>query len=285
MKKIRHILEAALAQFAFFIFGILPFNIASALGGAITRLLGPILPVTKIAQQNIKNAMPELDDNEIKEIIKNMWDNLGRTVAEFPHVYKLSNEDFIKRVTVIGKENADAANKQNKGFIFFSGHFANWEVAPKTAHEIGYTSSLVYRKSNNPYVDSLINKTRKPGTKGLFPKGRSGVRDILAHLKNGGYLGMLVDQKMNDGIPVKFFGRNAMTAPAIAEFGIKLGLPLIPARVERVEKTKFIVTMFPPLITEGKTTSEIMLQANLLFEKWIRQRPEQWLWLHKRWPG
>ena len=100
---------------------------------------------------------------------------------------------------------------------------------------------------------------------------------------------MLVDQKYNEGIPVPFFGRDAMTAPTVAELALRFQVPLVPARVERLKGARFRLTLLPPLDlpNSGDRAADVhtvMSQVNALFESWIRDRPEQWLWLHRRWP-
>ena len=284
MKKVHYFIEAILAYLFYYSLRMFSFDTASNIGGRIGKWIGPKLEVHKIAYNNIKNAMPELSKDEIQIILKDMWENLGRTVGEFSQLPRLTGDEFKKRVTIEGEEHFEKAKARGKGFIFFSGHFANWEIAPKTAAEIGYPLALVYRHSNNPMVDRLILKTRKGAHNGMFSKGKGAAKGILAHLKKGGHIGMLVDQKKSDGIPIKFFGRDVMTAQAAADFALKYGIPLIPAKVKRVNKTHFQTTIFPELEIEGKSTEQIMTEVNELFESWIRETPSQWLWVHKRWP-
>ena len=123
----------------------------------------------------------------------------------------------------------------------------------------------------------------------LIPKGPTGARKLLKSLKAGKHLAMLVDQKMNDGIPVPFFGRDVMTAPALAELALRYDCPVVPARVVRLKGARFLLKVFPPLelIKTGNHQADVvanMAQVNALIEQWVRETPEQWLWLHNRWP-
>lgn len=284
-RKIRHPVETVIAYIYFYSFRLLNFDTASNLGSKLGRFLGPKLPHDKKARRNLRKAFPDKSDEEINKIVSGMWDNLGRVIGEFPHVPRLTGKKFSKRVTTKGEEFIAKAAKDGKGFVIFSGHLANWEIAPKAASERGYPLMLIYHPPANMGVDKLIRKSRSGSNIGLFDKGLSGARQALKHLQNKGFVGMLIDQKFNRGIPVKFFGRDAMTATGMAEFGLRLGVPLLPARVVRKNKTSFEVTVYPPISTEGKTTYEIMTEANILLEKWIREYPEQWFWVHKRWPN
>lgn len=284
MKKIRNFFEGIFVYIFYYLFKLLSFESASNLGSILARFIGPKLKVNKVAVKNLKFAMPELSEQEISRIATGMWDNLGRTVGELPHMQTLVGKNFAERVTIDGLENFENAKKRGKGFIFFSGHFANWEIGPRASAEMGYPLALVYRPANNNMVETIIQNSRKGSHAGMFPKGKEAARYILAHLKKNGQAGMLVDQKMNDGVSVNFFKKRAMTAPALAEFGLKFDVPLLPARIERVDNTYFVATIYPAMDIKGKNTKEIMAEVNDMFEGWIRERPEQWFWLHKRWP-
>ena len=123
----------------------------------------------------------------------------------------------------------------------------------------------------------------------LIPKGAIAARRAIAALRRGTNLGLLADQKMNDGIPVPFFGRLAMTAPALAILALRFDCDVLPLRVERLNGARFRVTVFPPLPLprSGEPRADaaaLMARVNAILEEWIRDRPEQWLWVHRRWP-
>jgi KDO2-lipid IV(A) lauroyltransferase len=162
-------------------------------------------------------------------------------------------------------------------------------LLPAGFRRLGVTSDIVYRAANNPLIDWLYRHGRSTGASNQIRKGPSGVRQLLAAMRQGHNVAMLVDQKMNDGIAVPFFGRPAMTAPAVAELALRFGCPLIPVRMERLGGTRFRVTVLPPLDhpDSGDRRQDVltmMTEINALLESWIRERPEQWLWLHNRWP-
>ncbi len=286
-----HPLQAVLAYSLYFLMGLLPIDISSAMGGWIARILGPLTPKQRIVLENLRHAFPEKKEAEIRRIARGCWDNLGRVAFEFPHVAKLNVYSDPSRFEIIGAENVDLLARDGKCGIFFSGHFANWEFSALgcAQHEPPAHVHLIYREPDNPYVRSLF-ATRKPTPQcGLIPKGAKGARKALEVLKNGGHLAMLVDQKMNDGIPVPLLGRDAMTAPAIAQFALKYDCPVVPVRIERLKGARFRITFFPPMeiANSGNRKDDmlvIMKQVNALLEDWISQRPEQWLWMHRRWP-
>jgi Kdo2-lipid IVA lauroyltransferase/acyltransferase len=257
---------------------------ASAIAGGVLGFIGPKMGITRVAKKNLDLAFPEKTAEEKKKIIHGMWQNLGRILGEYPHLRRMTAQTEIA-----GKDHVDAVRASGKPAIFFSAHLANWEINGVCAQAQGLPLHLVYRKPNNPYVDGLLRHARAIGTAGYIEKGGAGARAIRTALKNDGVVAMMVDQKLTGGIAIPFFGHDAMTAPALAHFALKFRLPVYPARVERLGGTQFRVTVHPPIDTtntgdEQADTRRILTEMNRLLEDWIRARPEQWLWIHKRWP-
>jgi len=287
-RKLGHVIQAAIA-YCFFLFArLLPLAWASGLGGWIGRRVGPRLSVHELARKNLNRAFPEKSADEIETILGGMWDNLGRTAFEYPHLDRLKIYQGGP-VEVIGAEAVDTLKGDGKPGIFFTGHLANWEIPALTITRRGLPVHLVYRAPNNPLVESLFLQ-RGFGGGTLIPKGPQGAKMIVKQLRQGGHLGMLVDQKMNDGIPVPFFGRDAMTAPALAQFAIKYDCPVVPVQAIRTGGAAFRIIYHQPLeiapTGDAKAdTREIMGRVNAMLEGWVREHPEQWLWVHNRWPG
>jgi Kdo2-lipid IVA lauroyltransferase/acyltransferase len=269
--------------------GALPLDFVSDIFGAVARVVGPRLGITRRARRNIERALPELTAAEHERIIRRMWDNLGRTAAEYAHLNRIKCFGPGARVEVLGTEHLDRALALGKPVFFFSGHFGNWEIACVAAVQYGLDVAQVYRAANNPAVEAFMLEFRRSLGVDPISKGAAGARRIIGALRGGKTLAMLVDQKMNDGIPVPFFGRDAMTAPALAELGLRYGCALLPGRVDRIGGAHFRLTVFPPIeIEKGESRREkilaIMTDVNRVIEGWIRERPEQWFWLHRRWP-
>ena len=281
-------LEAWGAASLFAVFEGLPLDRASALGGALARRIGPFLGVTKLARRNLSRAFPELSETEIGRIIIGMWDNLGRVAAEYPHLRRIGVFEPGGRVETHGFEHVDRAVAAGRRMIVFSGHIANWEIGMLAGAQHGISVVQIYRAANNPLMDRMIARFR--GDQGEFiPKGAVAARQAITALRSGRHLGLLADQKMNDGIPVPFFGRPAMTAPALAVLALRFDCDVLPLRVERLDGARFRVTVFPalPLPRSGDPHADaaaLMAEVNGTLEAWIRDRPEQWLWVHRRWP-
>ena len=283
-----HRFEAWAAAAAFATLGALPIDLASAIGGALGRLIGPFLPISKQARRNLKRALPELSDREIDCVIAAMWDNLGRVAAEYPHLRRIRVFEPGGRVETHGVEYLDRAVATGRRMIIFSGHIANWEIGMLAAVQYGIPVAQIYRAANNPLVDRMITRFRGDAGE-LIPKGAVAARRAIATLRSGAHLTMLADQKLNDGIPVPFFGRPAMTTSALASLALRFDCDVLPARVERLQGAHFRLTVFPalPLPHTGNAHADVaalMAQVNAILESWIRERPGQWFWVHRRWP-
>jgi KDO2-lipid IV(A) lauroyltransferase len=288
-RRLVYLLEGIGAQFLFLFFRVLPLDRASALGGSIGRHLGPLLGASKRARFNLRRAMPELGEAEIERIVRGMWDNLGRVVAEYPHLGEFRIYEPGGRVETIGADEIRASRAPNQRYIFFSAHYANWEIATLAATQAGFEIALIYRAVNNPFVDRLVLRQRRLTGGDFIPKGSVAARRAIAALKAGRHLCMLVDQKMSDGIAVPFFGREAMTAPALARLALRFDCIVVPVLIERLRGARFRLTCEPALKLprSGDQQADIlalMTAVNATIERWIRARPEQWFWLHRRWP-
>ncbi len=289
MNTIRHYFEFLLFLGLIKLVRTLKIDRASDLFAKVGRAIGPWLPVSNIARKNIALAFPSFSKAEVEQTVVGMWDNLARTAAEFPNISLLSDEEFYKRVTVIGKEHLEKVNKSGKSAIFFTGHFANWEINPRVLLDANLKLSIIYRKANNILVDKKINCFRQNLDITLIPKGQSGIKEIIRAFKQNRSACFLPDQKLNNGIEVPLFGVGAMTASAPAKLALEYQCPIIPMQCIRKEGANFIVKIHKPLdINYDQNNSQeiyrIMCEINYIYEQWIKENPKQWFWVHKRWP-
>lgn len=285
LKKIRYALEAAFLSVLLIVFRLLPAHRASDLGGFIGRTTGPRLAASRKARRNIEKALPELDDADVDQTIAGMWDNLGRIIAEYPHLESLSRTTELE-----GQDYLEAALNNEKGAIFFGAHFGNWEInAPAILTQYDHAVDVSYRPPNNLWVDTLLMNARSLGGRIQgHPKSRKGGKKMMDVIKSGGQLGILIDQKYNQGLSVPFFGMEAMTNPFFVQLAQKYGCALVPIRNTRLDGSSFRLSVFEPLNVfdengEARAIEDVIKDAHKLLEGFIRERPEQWLWLHRRW--
>ena len=290
-ERLRWRLEAGVARALFALSRALGPERASNLGGAIARFIGPLLPVSRVAERNLALAFPDRDAPWRRQTIRAAWDNLGRVMAEYPHLSGLKRSAFGPGWEIVGESVLRETAARGGPAIFVSGHIANWELLPPVVAVHGMAMASVYRAPANPHIDAMILRFREralaPHAAPFFPKGAEGARAMLAHLRRGGFLGMLLDQKMNDGIAARLFGERAMTAPALAQLALRHRCPVIPGRAVRLGPARYRFDVAPPLALPetGDRQADIaaLTQAvNDTLERWIRDRPAEWLWFHRR---
>lgn len=265
---------------------------ASGFGGAVARFAGPLLPVSRVADVNLRLALPALDRAGRRRVIRGAWDNLGRTMGELPHIAALGCTASGPGWEIEGEEILAALREAGGPVVFASAHYGNWEVLAAVAASFGLPFGGVYRAARNGLVDAIIADLRRAAMGAampMFPKGAAGARGALAHLRGGGRLALLFDQKMNDGIEARLFGHPAMTASAPAALALRFGCPLVPAYVQRIGPARFRVVCEAPLALPRSgdrqaDTLEATQALNDCLERWVRDRPEAWLWMHRRWP-
>lgn len=290
VKKARHLVEAGAFLGVMGLFKIMGVDTASAVGGFVGRNIYRRLPVVNRARENLRAAYRTKSDAEIEAIVLAMCDNLGRTIAEYPHLTSISSNGSNPRIRLIEIERPKAAVASGKPIMFISGHFANWEVMAIGTYEAGYDAATVFRPPNNPYVDRWIAKQRlTAGFKEQIAKGTHGMRRIFTALRRGKPVCFLVDQKTNEGIAVPFFGRPAMTTPAPAGLALKLDAVLQPVSIRRTGGAHFEVGFPPPISFTPTGNSErdvedLTTAINAHIEEQVRKEPSQWLWVHRRWP-
>jgi len=254
--------------------------------GYLARKIGPLLSFHKIAKKNLQTIFPDILGHD--KILEETWDNFGRFIGEFPYINKISDEQLEKRIEIIGLEHLLEFQKANQPFFLFTGHFANWDFALKIIHKLYHKFIIIYRHANNPYVDQMINEMRSSKNIHLVPKGAKGARELIKSIKQHYAVGMLVDQKMNDGIKVPFLNKSAMTSTAIAKLAMQFNWPIVPMQIIRTNGSYFKIIIHPSLLlpkTENRQADcfNIMLNINEILGSWVKQKPGQWFWFHNRW--
>lgn len=283
----RYPLELIGAVFFCTLFRLLPIDWVSAIGGFIGRHIGPHLRVSWVARYNLMKVFPEKTTVEIDEIVVNMWDNLMRTFVEYPHLRWLCSH-YENRIEFVNFEEIEALRDDGEAGILFSAHIGNWETSSILGVKAGMALHRIYRPANNPYVEWMFRYFRKKIQGRLVPKGMSGFRQIVDLLHKKEHLAMLIDQKMLKGVACNFFGYPAMTTPSLASLVLKHNYPAIPVRSQRLKGAHYRLTVEPPLTIEKTGDNEkdirrFMGKANAILERWIRDDPSQWLWVHNRW--
>lgn len=262
---------------------------ASAFGGWLGRTVGPLSGAHKVAVRNLKLAFPEKDEAWRAAMLRAQWDGLGRTFAEFPLMDKILPS--TGRVEVVNQERLFQIAADKVPVVFVSGHLSNWEVMPAAIVDSGVVCEMTYRAANNPYVDERIKASRfRYGVRLFAPKGGDGARELLEGMKQGKSVALMNDQKFNTGVEGLFFGHPVRTAPGPSRLAIRFGTVLQPMSVQRIKGARFRAVVHDPihLPNTGDRTADIeagVRLVNAFMEERIRERPEEWFWVHRRWPN
>jgi len=286
-RLVRYPIEGAIATLAFYLFRSIPTPWSAAALGRLGRWIGPRLPISRRARANLMHAFPEKTTAEIDRIVAAMWDHLGQTVAEFPAMDRLDTHD-PERVEILRLDRMEALRDDGATGIMFAAHCANWEVPALAALQRDLPMIGVYRRANNPYVERLFGRARGWPDNSLVPKSAQGARKVFAEMKRGRHLVLMMDQKLNEGIAVPFFGRPAMTSTMVAKYALHFRCPVHPVSIVRTGLGRYRIEVEPalPLPDSGDAEADVRAlteAATARIEAWVRAHPEQWLWLHNRW--
>ena len=290
MKIIKYFLEFVIIISLFFIFKIVGLRNASHIGSIIGKFFGPLFRSKKIIRQNIKIGLGNIDESKEKEIINGMWSNIGRTLAEYVFLkdFKFNKTD-LNHMKINGTKYLDEIKKSNEPAIFYSGHFANFELMAMELDKFGIKTAAIYRPLNNFFLNPLMEYLRmKYICPTQIPKGRIGVREIIGRIKDGYSIALMMDQRVSEGQKVPFFNKPAFTTTIPAQLALKYNCKLVPIFLERKGSVEFEMTVYEPYKieksgNEEEDTKNIIHKINQIIEKMIIQNPTQWIWSHNRW--
>lgn len=263
--------------------------------GRAAHFIGRRLREDRIGRENLKAAFPEKSPEEIETILTGVWHNLGRLGAEFAHLdhiwdHNPGNPEAPGRVEFSprSKELFDQLRDDGKPALFFAAHLGNWELPALAAVAHGLDAAILFRRPNIEAADRAIERIRavKMGT--LVPAGRDAPLKLAQALQRGQHVAMLVDQYLTNGVPVTFFGRPTTANPMLARLRRQIDCPIHGTRIIRLPDGRFrgevSEEVKPVFDASGQIDIPGTMQAVTdVVEGWVREYPDQWLWLHRRW--
>jgi KDO2-lipid IV(A) lauroyltransferase len=290
MKIIKYFFEFISIISLFCIFKIIGLRNASSVGSILGKYVGPLFRSKKIIKQNIKTGLGEIDEKKESEIINDMWSNIGRTFAEYVFLkdFKFNRTNF-NHMKINGVNHLNEIKKNNEPAIFYSGHFANFELMAMELDKSGVKCAAIYRPLNNFFLNPLMEYLRmKYICPNQIPKGRMGIREIISKIKDGYSIALMVDQRVSEGSRTLFFNKPAHTTTIPAQLALKYNCKLVPISLERKEGPDFEMTIHEPYKIEKtgnyeEDTKNITLKINRIIEKMVIKNPKQWIWSHNRW--
>ncbi|MFN3657849.1 MAG: lipid A biosynthesis lauroyl acyltransferase [Pseudolabrys sp.] len=266
------------------------------LAGRFMRTLGPWLPEHRTARAQLAAAFPEKSDAEVETIARGVWDNLGRVGAEFAHLDRLwdfdpDNPQRADRRVEIRRADIDrfvTLLNDGKPALIFAAHLANWELPAICAATYKLDSAVLYRRPNIARVNAWITETRAANMGEIISTGLDAPVKLSQALERGAHVGMLVDQYYVRGVEVTFFGRRTRANPLIARLARHFDCPIHGARMVRLPNNRFRGELTDAIEPVRDADGQIdvagtMQKIMTVIEGWVREHPEQWLWLHRRW--
>ena len=290
MKTIKYFFEFISIISLFTIFKIMGLKNASNLGAILGKFIGPLFRSKDIIKKNIKTGLGEINEQKESEIINDMWSNIGRTFAEYVFLkdFKFDRTNF-DHMKINGTNYLDEIKKNNESVIFYSGHFANFELMAMELDKFGIKCAAIYRPLNNFFLNPIMEYLRmKYICPNQIPKGRIGLREIIGKVKNGYSIALMVDQRVSEGPKTMFFNKLAHTTTIPAQLALKYNCKLVPISLERKEGANFEMTVHTPhkihkTGNDEEDTKNITNKINQIIEKMILRNPKQWIWTHNRW--
>ena len=290
MKIIKYFFQFIIIMSLYSIFKIIGLHNASNLGSILGKLFGPLFRSRDITKKNISIALGELDKEEENQIIESMWSNIGRTFSEYIFLKDFKfNKKKNQHISIKGTNYLDKIKKSNEVVIFYSAHFANFELMAMELDKYGIKCAAIYRPLNNFFLNPLMEYLRiKYICPNQIPKGRKGMREIVNKIKNGYSVALMVDQRVSEGPRVPFFNKAAHTTTVPAQLVLKYNCKLVPISLERKQNVNFEMTIHEPyeIHRTGNYDDDIInitLKINQTIEKMIVNNRGQWIWSHNRW--
>ena len=259
---------------------------AARLGAALFGAWGPRLRKSRHVRANLAMAFPERA-RELGALERGVWGSFGAMVADYAHLDEICRRD-AGRVEIVAKGEPQGLQEPGRPVIFATAHLANYQLATYAASRLGAPVTAVYTPHANPRVDRMITRLRRPIASRLVPRDGA-VRALVRELECGRSVGLVVDTRKDGSAMVPFFGRETATSTLPARLALRFGCELLPIRVERIEGARFRVTVYGAVTAEdaqGEKQKALAMtrKLNAHFEDWIRERPEQWQCIKRRWP-
>ena len=260
-----------------------PYRLRIPLLGWITaRIVAPIAGYDKRVRENLAHVLPDLPEAEVRRLMRAVPDNAGRNMIELFSSREFSERTRHSEVIGPGVGAIRQAQAEGRPIIFVTGHFGSFNAARVAMIEQGFEMGVFYRPMANRWFNQRYTAAMASLSQPMFEQGRRGMIQMVKHLRGGGVLAILTDLNAHDGVPLKFFGKPAMSPLATAELALKFDAPLVPVWGIRAENgVDFNILVEEPVEpTDAVTMTQ---EVNDRLEHQVRERMDQWFWIHRRW--
>ena len=285
MKIIKYFFQFVIIIIMFSIFKLLGLKTSSALSGKLFEKIGPLFRSKKLIHSNLKKAFPNINLENLDKITTLMWNNYGRVFAEYMFIKDFREDKSNAKIEIVGQEILEDIKRKNKPVVFISGHLSNFELMAMHIEKVGIKLSAIYRPLNNLFLNKIMERIRKNYIcKHQIKKGIGGMKKLIQLMKLNYSTALMIDQRVSQGIESDFFNQKAFTTTIPAQLVKKFNLPVVPIFIERINNINFKIVVKKPITFDNdETTKSITDELNLILEKMIIYKPEQWIWSHNRW--
>ena len=284
MKRVRHLLEYASLNAAIAVSGLLSFDQRRRFfGWFFSRVVAHLPRARSRVVRNLCYAMPDLRDDEVAILSRDVMEQFGYTFAEL-----FSPNDFISLVRHEPLKGAGVAcflraHEEKKPIFLVTGHIGNYDAIRANLSQHGFRIGALYREMNNRFFNQQYVRSISSFGEPLFARGAAGLKDLIRFLRSGGIVGVVLDQSMRDGETLSFFGKPALTSTKIADLALRYDAVVFPAYGLRRPDGGFDIIIEEPVAASDARTMTQQLNDSL--ERRVREHPSQWLWTHRRWKG
>ena len=285
MKYLSYFIQFIFTIISFIVFKIIGANLASNLSGKIFEKIGPFFRSKKIIYSNIKRAIPNIENKELRKISSLMWNNYGRVFAEFMFMKDFRTGKLAQNIEINGMSILEKIKSNKEQVVFISGHLSNFELMAMYLEKSGINLCAIYRPLNNIFLNKLMESIReKYICKNQIKKGIGGLKKLI-FLKNKNLsTALMIDQRVSEGILSNFFNEKALTTTIPAQLVKKFNIPIVPIYIERVDGLKFKISINEPVFFSKETSIKTITdELNKILEKMVIKKPDQWIWSHNRW--
>jgi len=271
---------------------LIPLKYATRMFERFARWFGPKIWRHKIIMDNLAIAFPEKSIEEREKLASDNWAQMARSLLEYIYIdeiFDLSEDNTeSERIEIQNGEQFLKLRDDGLPAILFTGHIANFELLPLVSSRFGLEIQSMYRRPNNPHAASKVAESRKEYGKNLVASGAGSSFQLMSALERGEHVGLLVDQKFRRGINIPFFGKEAKTNPLLAKLARRYDCPVHGARTVRLPNGRFRLEITDELKLPRDSNGDVDIKGTTqlvtdVVEGWVREYPEQWLWMHRRW--
>jgi len=261
----------------------LPRRVRGAFGAGLGQLTYFIGIRRKVTLDNLRQAYPELPAKALRVTAGRVYRHFGRVATGFATIPRLRAADAGRWIHIEGLETLQQALREGKGGIVYSGHLGNWEIMGAIVARLGLPVSFVVARQSNRRVEELMDRCRQAAGIEIVKRAQA-IRGVLSALQRNRLVAMLIDQDAHeDGAFVPFFGRPASTPRGPAVFHLRTGSPLIFAQCVRISRERYRIRIAHTDTSAFKNADELTAHMTAQLEAAIRDTPEQWFWMHRRW--